>query len=284
MEKIFALQIKADGRTDAVMINGSAYDLGNLVNVDKNGNPYSVFECPEILDLGDDIKLYSSPCGKERNLPVVKQIEDIKLYGVIYIVKYDREKRKFVSLSGSECADYSWKLRNEKIYKEDLFGAVAVRIEAFGEPEIVTVGSSFYELTKRVNIDRYGEPFSKSFDRDKEERTFEIAYIEDNIAIVSSPSGKERKLSLVRQVGESVKLYGVMYIVRIVEEPERLRIVSLSEAKCREYCWKFKPKKVSMERLYPEDYDEDEYDGYQEDYAPKDNKLRGRVEITFDDW
>ena len=64
-----------------------------------------------------------------------------------------------------------------------------------------------------------------------------------------------------------------MYVARIVEEPERLCIVSLSESKYREYCLKFKLKKVSMERQYPENYDD-----YQEVYKQKDNKLRGRVD------
>ena len=138
-------------------------------------------------------------------------------------------------------------------------------------------------LAKSVNIDKNGNPH-------KEFEPFEISEIKNNVNVISSPKGEERNLPLVRTVGRYIKLYGIVYIVKM---DDRNELIDMSLEEAVEYCIKFTPLTISLESLgfapvtYPEDY-EDEYDE-NDDYEDlqnhkQNNNGTGRISITFDEW
>lgn len=146
----------------------------------------------------------------------------------------------------------------------------AVIIEPNRIPRPIEIEDDVLALSRKVNIDRFGKQCS-------EFEPFEIAEIKDNINIISSPKGKERKLPLVRTVGRYSKFYGIVYIVKM----NGYELVSMSSDEAIDYCMKFMDITVPLERLGLPSVDYG--DGTEASYA-HDTNYTGRVDITFDDW
>ena len=115
MSKIRAICIKPGSIPIPAYIENDLLEMARLVNIDKNGNPCKEIESFEISEIRDNINVISSPKGKERSLPVVRNIGNhIKLYGLVYIVKMD-DAYNFIDLTSKELTDYCVKFLNENI-------------------------------------------------------------------------------------------------------------------------------------------------------------------------
>ena len=144
----------------------------------------------------------------------------------------------------------------------------------FVEPNIIL-------LARSVNIDKNGNPH-------KEFEPFEISEIKNNVCVISSPKGEERNLPLVRTIGRYIKLYGIVYIVKMDENDE---LIDMPSKEAIDYCIKFMPSTVSLESLgfdpvsYSDEIECDEGDDYEitKNQNQRDNGNR-RVSITFDEW
>ena len=138
----------------------------------------------------------------------------------------------------------------------------AVIIEPDRIPMPVEIDDDIIALNRAVNIDWHGQPH-----RDFE--PFEISEIKDGINIISSPKGEERSLPITRTIGQYLKFYGIIYIVKM----RGFDLVSMTDREVVDYCMKFLDKHIPLEVFGypPEEYDDD-------------NKYTGRVEISFDEW
>lgn len=136
----------------------------------------------------------------------------------------------------------------------------AVIIEPDRIPMPIEIDDDIVALNRAVNIDWRGRPH-------REFESFEIFEIKDDINIISSPKGEEPSLPVTRTIGQYLKFYGIIYIVKM----RGYNLVSMTDREVIEYCMKFMDKHIPMEEFgYPtKDYD----DGY-----------TGRVEISFDEW
>lgn len=148
-----------------------------------------------------------------------------------------------------------------------------VVIQPNGIPRPTWIDDDLRELSRSVNIDKYGRPHP-------EFAPFEISEIKDGINIISSPKGEERSLPLTRTIGRYLKFYGTIYLVKMDE----LDLISMTDSEAIDLCIKFMSDKLSMEilDLPPIDYGDDD-DGIDVD-APCACGYKGRIEIEFDDW
>lgn len=138
----------------------------------------------------------------------------------------------------------------------------AVIIEPNSIPRPVWISNDILALSRAVNINRAGEPHPNS-------EPFEISIIKDDINIISSPKGEERQLPVTRQVGNHLKFYGIIYIVKM----KGFDLVSMRRDEALDYCIKFMNETVSLESLGYPPIEEEDHTSY-----------RGRCEITCDDW
>lgn len=142
-----------------------------------------------------------------------------------------------------------------------------------------SIEASALSLARLVNIDKNGNPH-KNF------APFEISEIKDNVNVISSPKGEERGLPVVRTIGRYIKLYGVVYIVKMDSNDE---FIDLTRSEIVDYCVKFINDTISFEELglpsiqYPDDIDAEDAFSYERfDDKSEDDGYR-RITITFDE-
>lgn len=132
-------------------------------------------------------------------------------------------------------------------------------------PEPIYIENDIMALSKEVNIDSNGNLHS-------EFEPFEIIEIKDDVHIISSPKGAERGLPITRTIGRHIKLYGIIYIVKM----QTFDLISMDKHEVIDYCIKFLDDTIPLERFGLPSVDNA--------YDNNNTTLRGHLEITCDDW